>query len=127
MLTAAAMCLALNVYFEARGEGVTEQVAVAQVVMNRVEDVRFPDTVCGVVYERRQFSWYWDGKSDWPREVGAWELAQVVAVAVLDGWFWRDLTSGALYYHAPYVSPRWSVGVEPVYEDSAHLFYREIL
>ena len=76
-------CLSLNVYFEARNQPVAGQVAVAQVTMNRVADPRYPDTVCEVVYDHKQFSWYWDGKSDRPVEEEAWEQAQLIASAVL--------------------------------------------
>ena len=73
MIEAALMCLALNVYFEARNDTMVGQYAVAQVVINRVQSSKFPNDVCSVVKQSRndgtcQFSWYCDGKSDRPRE-----------------------------------------------------------
>ena len=93
MITEALMCLALNVYHEAKNQSLIGQIAVAQVVMNRVKDERYPNTVCEVVEQgptyswkpdypvrnRCQFSWYCDGKSDKPKEEFAWEQAITVA------------------------------------------------
>ena len=80
----AATCLALNVYFEARSEPMIAQFAVAQVTMNRVASEKYPDNVCDVVWQKKQFSWTHDGKSDKPKEAKAWEVAQWVAKVVLE-------------------------------------------
>ena len=97
MIAEAVMCLALNVYHEARSQSLVEQIAVAQVVINRVNDERYPDTVCGVVKQgeknpdgsmkedRCQFSWYCDGIKDTPYNKDAWELALSVAKSVHAG------------------------------------------
>lgn len=120
-------CLSLNVYFEARDQPIAGQVAVAQVTMNRVADPRYPDTVCEVVYERDQFSWYWDGKSDYPTEERAWEQAQLVASAVLAGSVHSEL-EGVTHYHAVYVQPYWSRAEEMNYitQIADHRFYYEV-
>ena len=105
------MCMALNIYFEARNQDWDGQLAVAHVVQNRVLDSRFPNTHCSVIKdggERRhqcQFSWYCDGKSDAPRDVRAWRNAMQVARSF---WKYEDPTNGALFYHADYVQPRWA-------------------
>ena len=107
------MCMALNIYFEARSEDFQSQLAVAHVVENRVESSSFPNSYCGVVKdggERRhkcQFSWYCDGKSDTPFDALAWSNA--VRVAMIYGKY-EDPTHGALWYHADYVQPRWAGG-----------------
>ena len=124
-------CLATAIYFEARGEPVAGQKAVAQVVLNRVKDERYPKTVCGVVYqnaERRnrcQFSFACDGKSDIPKEAAAWKRARNLAADCL-----RDPPSTwvlgeATLYHARYVSPSWAPKVTLVSSIGQHLFYVE--
>lgn len=128
MLIEAYICLALNIYHEARGERPVAQVAVANVVMNRVGAARFPNNVCAVVFQggelrhQCQFSWYCDGRSDtaWDRQ--AWELAKTIAQLVLEEEL-HDVTNGALFYHAPYVSPTWTSAMTEVYQDGAHIFY----
>tara|TARA_R100000655_G_scaffold51768_1_gene89534 strand:- start:757 stop:1173 length:417 start_codon:yes stop_codon:yes gene_type:complete len=135
MIAEALMCLALNVYFEARSENMASQVAVSLVVMNRVEDHRFPDTVCGVVKQglrykndkvvlgKCQFSWYCDGKSDKPTNKKAWFQAKEISSIVLDGGVF-DFTEGATHYHAYYVYPSWRKTKTKVARIDSHIFYR---
>ena len=131
MIEAALMCLALNVYFEARNDSMVGQYAVAQVVMNRVQSSKFPNDVCSVVKQSRndgtcQFSWYCDGKSDRPREPYAWAYAQMVAADVLigQGVDTVDMTQGATHYHAHYVRPYWADKLEYTVTYGSHLFYK---
>ncbi|MGB1026436.1 MAG: cell wall hydrolase, partial [Rhodospirillaceae bacterium] len=84
------LCLALNDYWEARSESLQGRVAVAQVVLNRAQDPRFPGTICDVVTENRskkpglcQFSWYCDGRDDVPHEKGAWRSSVLLAISLL--------------------------------------------
>ena len=126
MMTAA-MCLALNMYFEARDQGPEGMLMVAEVTMNRVADTRFPDTVCDVVWQRKQFSWTHDGKSDKPdvstyHNRKAWSDAQAIAGAVLEG-TGATLGSGATHYHAISVSPFWASSMTPVGKVGDHVFY----
>ena len=129
-LSHADRCLAQAVYFEARGESYEGQLAVAEVVMNRVLSPRYPRTVCGVVFENErrrhacQFSFACDGRSDRPREAGAWADAVRTAYLVRSGDL-RDLTDEATHYHADYVSPYWSHTLERTRKIGAHIFYRE--
>ncbi len=125
-------CLALNVYYEARGEPMAGMYAVAEVTMNRVRSARHPPTVCGVVYEQR-----WDrlrkrkvGAFSWtefdivPHPTGPqWKQARDVAEAV---YFSRHPATldGALHYHASYIRPSWSKGQQPVTRIGAHIFYK---
>lgn len=127
MIAEALVCLALNVYFEARNHDEAAQLAVAHVVLNRVIDPRFPDTVCGVVKQggtrrnRCQFSWYCDGKSDKPYNREAWDKAiEVAGRAFVED----DTTGGALFYHAPYVMPKWAKSLTQTLADDAHVFYK---
>ena len=123
-MSAELFCLALAVYFEARNQPTAGQVAVAQVVMNRVYDARFPNTVCEVVKDPWQFSFYWDGKSDRPFEQFAWVKAQVVAEGVMAGSGHVELI-GVAHYHANYVRPRWATHMRIAVEIGDHVFYYE--
>jgi hypothetical protein len=122
-------CLALNIYFEARNEPSEGQAAVAHVVLNRVSDPRFPDTVCSVVRQggervryRCQFSWWCDGLSDRPRNQKVWEASKAMARDVYLGRS-EDPTSGALWYHADYVMPYWGRVFERGPKIGRHIFY----
>ena len=101
------MCLALNVYHEARGSTIDDQIDTSYVVLNRVKADRFPDTVCEVVYDPYQFSWTHDNISDIPHEEDAWALSQVVAEAVYKGLAF-DFTEGRTHYHTTRINPYWS-------------------
>jgi N-acetylmuramoyl-L-alanine amidase len=116
------MCLALNIYWEARNQSVAGQLAVAQVTLNRVLDPRYSDNVCDVVYEHKQFSWYWDGKSDVPIENHAWERAYLIASAALDG-SGHVALEGVTHYHAVYSKPYWKDHMVKVAKIDDHIFY----
>lgn len=129
-------CMALNIYYEARGSTLADQAAVANVVMNRVNDRRYPATICEVVKQgekdangnmvrnRCQFSWYCDGKSDVPGNLDLWIEAQMLAWQIIEDGKYRGLTEGATHYHATYVSPRWARELQLVGRIGAHIFYR---
>ena len=137
MFAEALVCLALNIYHEARDQPFIGQVAVAQVVMNRVYDDRYPDDVCEVVMQgptyswkpdfpvrhRCQFSWYCDGKSDRTPDQTAWEQALVIAQGVHTGNL-DDFVEGATHYHATYVLPEWAETKTPIVQIAEHVFYR---
>ncbi|QGH74881.1 spore cortex-lytic enzyme precursor [Bacteriophage DSS3_MAL1] len=124
------MCLAMAIYFEARSEPLPGQYAVAEVIVNRAADSRFPDTVCGVVKEDRgpkphdcQFSFYCDGKPETIAEPLAFDTAKLIAADVLEGG--TDYAGGALFYHTTGVSPRWSRNMNVVAEHGDHLFFTD--
>jgi len=124
-------CMALNIYYEARGSNLADKAAVADVVLNRVEDTRYPNTICEVVHDgyrkgRRdcQFSWYCDGKSDIPQDEDRWVEAQTIAWGIIKWDKYRGITEGATHYHATYVSPRWAKDLQMVGRIGAHIFYR---
>ena len=130
MISAALMCLALNVYHEARSEPLQGQAAVAHVVLNRVASGRWPDDVCSVVHQgyekgrfKCQFTWYCDGKPDEPKEILACAKSVMVANQVLTGVV-PDVTNGATHYHARYVNPYWSASLSKTVTYGSHLFYR---
>lgn len=118
-------CLRQALYFEARGETVEGQFAVAEVILNRVDSPAFPDTVCGVVHAKGggdcAFSYVCQGLKTMS-DPGARDRAGRIARLMLDG-APRDLTDGATYFHASYVSPNWDDLVRTA-AIGAHLFYR---
>jgi spore germination cell wall hydrolase CwlJ-like protein len=123
-------CLAEAIYFEARGENVRGQMAVAQVVLNRVFSGKYPNTVCGVVYQnanRRlhcQFSFACDGIPDVIREPDMWERAKTIAAESLDGKIWLPEVGKATHYHARWVRPRWVREMTKMHKLGVHTFYR---
>lgn len=123
-------CLAQAVYFEARGESVAGQRAVAHVVLNRVKDRRYPQTVCGVVFQnehlknRCQFSFACDGRSDRPHDIAAWRRSLEVALQTLAG-VGEDVTNASTHYHARYVAPMWAPALVETARVGQHIFYRE--
>jgi N-acetylmuramoyl-L-alanine amidase len=101
-------CMVQNVYHEARGEDVLGQAAVAHVTLNRVRSPAYPDTVCGVVWQKGQFSWTEDGRSDHMTDLDAIGRAVDIALAASRGKI-QDPTGGALHYFAQRkVKPRWA-------------------
>jgi spore germination cell wall hydrolase CwlJ-like protein len=125
-------CLAENIYFEARGEPLAGQYAVAEVTLNRVASPYFPKTVCGVVHQT-----HWDsrrrrsiGAFSWTEleELGgphgpAWRQAMKVATTAYDG-LNTPLVPGALYYHATSIKPYWASSRKTVARIGEHVFYR---
>lgn len=121
-------CLARTLYWEARGTSSRQMGAVASVVMNRLADARFPDTVCGVVLQgseqgRCQFSWWCDGRGDDAGESDAYRNAKEVARRTLNGQA-RDITHGALYFHHRGISPRWASRFKRTLTSGDFVFYR---
>ena len=117
-------CLALNVYHEARGETLEGMLAVAAVTLNRMRHKHFPNRLCEVVWQPRQFSWTHDGKSDRPRDRKAWQRALRIAKATLAmGYF--GTVGDAVYFHAEYGrAPYWSRRFEKIRKIGRHIFYR---
>lgn len=115
-------CLAGTVYFESKGETLAGQLAVARVVMARAASSRFPNSLCGVVYQRKQFSFIRGGKM--PRinkGHSHWRNAVAISkIAMNDGW--KSPVEGALFFHARYVSPGWRLQRMATIDN--HIFYR---
>jgi len=137
------VCLADNMYHEARSQGSAGLLAVSSVVLNRVKDSRFPNTICEVVKQgptreswqkdgtfipvrhKCQFSWYCDGKSDVPKDKKTYNrLLEIAKSLVYDKLPFIDITDGALFYHADYVNPDWAKTKTKTVEIQDHIFYK---
>lgn len=132
-------CMAQNIYFEAANQSFAGKIAVGHVVINRVEDLQFPNDICGVIYQAKtkvnwkgnvvpirnqcQFSWYCDGLSDEPVDSVTWIKSLRIADLVLTGEY-KDITEGALWYHADYIYPYWADELEEVTQIDNHRFYK---
>jgi Cell Wall Hydrolase len=123
-------CLANAVYFEARGESVRGQIAVAQVVMNRVFSPFYPNDVCGVVYQNAhrhlacQFTFACDGIPDIVTEPDAWARAKRISRDMLDGKLWMPEVAKSTHYHAYWVHPSWVGEMKKMFKLGVHTFYR---
>ena len=135
-------CMALNIYHEARSDNLAGKFAVADVVLNRVNDIRYPNNVCDVIYQgehrpswkdpsvqvpvrnRCQFSWYCDGKSDDPLDSDAWNESVLISAQLLNDNRYRGLTEGATHYHANWILPYWAPTLQAVGTIGSHVFYR---
>jgi hypothetical protein len=123
-------CLTEVIYFEARGEAVRGQIAVAQVVLNRAFSGKYPDTVCGVVYQNKhrhlacQFTFACDNNADVVKEPDMWVRAQKIAKAMLDGQLWLPEVDRSTHYHAYWVRPSWVSEMKKMYKTGVHTFYR---
>ena len=135
------ICLARNIYFEARNESVYGQLAVASVTLNRVNSAKFPNTVCEVVHQAKyskwwaeahgrkvpikhkcQFSWFCDGKSDEIYDHKTYEKIYNLAEIAYNTDI--DITEGATHYHADYVNPDWAAYMKTVAKVDTHIFYK---
>ena len=135
------MCLARNIYFEARNESAFGQLAVASVTLNRVDSTKFPNTICEVVHQAKyskwwaeahgkkvpvrnqcQFSWYCDGKSDKIFDHKIYEKIYKLAEVAYNTDI--DITDGATHYHADYVNPSWASHMKTVAKVDTHIFYK---
>ena len=139
-----AECLAKNIYYEARNQGTAGWMAVTAVVLNRVNDSRFPNTICEVVEQgptrpswknasikipvknRCQFSWYCDGKSDNPKNKVAYRKMLAISDSILSNELpFYDITDGATFYHSDYVVPAWAKTKTRTVEIEDHIFYKQ--
>lgn len=116
-------CLARAVYFEARSEPVDGQLAVAEVVLNRAASGRYPEGICDVVTQRKQFSFIVDGRFPMPdKDSKAWRKAVAIARIANDK-LAGNLSDDVLWYHADYVAPVWRHGLERETKIGLHIFY----
>jgi spore germination cell wall hydrolase CwlJ-like protein len=123
-------CMATAIYFEARGEAYRGQVAVGQVVLNRVAHRLYPDTICSVVYQNKskrnacQFSFACDGIPERITEQKAWAQAEEIARGVISGALYLPEVGYATHYHATYVRPQWAPRMKKVTKIGQHVFYQ---
>ena len=122
--------LANAIYFEARGESAKGQAAVAQVVLNRVRNPAYPNTICGVVYQndnwrnRCQFSFACDGKKDRITSPSHYKTAEEIAMAVTAGKIFIPEIGSSTHYYAQYVRPGWARTMQKMTKIGLHIFYR---
>lgn len=136
MLADAVICLALNIYWEARNQPIEGKRAVAEVVMNRARSPKFPNHPCDVIYQANtwpsghpmkhqcHFSWYCDGLSDTPTDWSAWAESLIIANYVWTG-YEAPVAPCELYYHTKTVNPEWSRHFRPTQQIGDHVFYCE--
>jgi spore germination cell wall hydrolase CwlJ-like protein len=139
------ICLAQNIYFEARDQTTKGQIAVALVTINRVNSKRFPNSICKVVKQANyrngkvvkhkcHFSWFCDGLPDIPRDRIAWKVSKVIARAMLqqpgvhinnygEKWKVNDFLHGATHYHRNDVDPYWNHNMLKIATIGDHVFY----
>jgi len=123
-------CLANAIYFESRSEPIRGQMAVAQVVLNRVFSGFYPNDICGVVYQNAnrhlacQFTFACDGKSKLISERGHWAVANRIARQTLDGQIYVPEVGKSTHYHASYVHPNWVREMKKLVRFGVHSFYR---
>lgn len=123
-------CMATAIYFEARGESYRGQVAVGQVVMNRVAHKLYPNTICGVVFQNQnkrnacQFSFACDGIPEKVTDGKSWKQAQQIAADVVSGKEYLPEVGYATHYHATYVRPHWAPRMKKVTKIGLHVFYQ---
>ena len=132
-------CMAQNIYFESGNQPLAGKVAVAHVVLNRLEHMNYPTSICGVVYQAKlkqnwkgnmvpvlhqcQFSWYCDGKSDDPVDSPTWLKSLHVARDVIQGAY-PDITEGSTHYHSDSVYPYWADSLNETVYINNHIFYK---
>jgi len=133
------VCMAKNIYFEAGNQPLAGKVAVAQVVLNRMEHSAYGNTACDVVYQSKwrenwkgnmvpvrhqcQFSWFCDGKSDEPLDTDTFFESYLIASDVLMGKY-PDITEGATHYHADNILPYWADSLNETVHINNHIFYK---
>jgi len=122
LLIAAAACLSLALYHEARGEPLLGQLMVARVIMNRMESRRWPSSMCGVITQHRQFSFYRKNNTPKPRDEVAWAKAQKLATDIIND---PNILppSTVNHYHTPNVHPVWRKGLHMIARIGNHIFY----
>jgi spore germination cell wall hydrolase CwlJ-like protein len=122
MISAAVICLALNIYHEARGESLTGQIAVAQVTLNRSRDPAYPDEIYEVVYQDHQFSW--TSQEPPEKELASLALAIWIARKTLVGSL-PDPTDGATHFYSGTKTPYWAPSMEVTNRIGGHTFLKD--
>ena len=131
MIETVLLCLSLNLYFEARGEEVQGQIAVAEVTLNRVASPAFPNDICGVVLQENEngcaYSWWCDGLSDKMSEGNSMKRAKAIAeLMILEGEYISVVGKEATHYHATTIDPPyWAKEMEETARVGNHVFYKE--
>lgn len=123
-------CMATAIYFEARSESYRGQIAVGQVVMNRMAHKIYPKTICNVVFQNQhmrnacQFSFACDGIPERVTEPKAWAQAEEIAKGVINGTLYETAVGASTHYHATYVYPHWAPKLKKNTKIGHHIFYQ---
>lgn len=130
IISSALLCLASNIYFEARSEPIAGQIAVAEVTLNRVESHDYPSDICGVVLQENddgcQFSWWCDGRPDQPKDMFSFLKAKALAKMMIeDGEYISVVGKDAIHYHSTLVEPYWIPNLEKIEQIGNHVFYKK--
>ena len=128
MMETALMCMALNIFFEARSEPIQGQIAVAEVTLNRVASDDYPNTICEVVLQENsqgcQFSWWCDGKSDSPKEHNSFQTSKSLAKLMIhEGQYISVVGDEVTHYHSTSVEPYWADKMVKIEQVGKHIFY----
>jgi len=132
IMSTALLCLASNIYFEARSEPIAGQIAVAEVTLNRVNSQDYPNNICEVVLQENedscQFSWWCDGKSDQPKDMFSFLKAKAIAkMMIQDGDYISVVGDEVTHYHSTSVEPYWSEVFQKTQVIGDHVFYRKVI
>ena len=130
IISSALLCLASNIYFEARSEPIAGQIAVAEVTLNRVGSHDYPNDICGVVLQENddgcQFSWWCDSKSDQPKDMFSFLKAKAIAKMMIeDGEYISVVGDEVTHYHSTSVEPYWIADYTESQRIGDHVFYTE--
>ena len=117
-------CLAKTIYFEAGNQSYLGKLAVARVVLNRVKDIKYPNTICDVIYQKKQFSWVDIRKSHDPVYNRSWKESLDIAGTVIEGQTTPLFDENVTHYHADYVNPKWAKELKQVAKIDQHIFYK---
>ena len=119
------ICLAKNIYFEANNQSYVGQQAIAWVTLNRVYSGNYPNNICDVVFQYKQFSWTIDGKYRSPRSIKKFSVALAAAISVYNNYGQiKDPTKGATMYHTVYIVPYWHYDYKPTVIIGDHIFLK---
>lgn len=117
--------LTQNIYHEARGDGVFSMIMVGYVTLQRLDNGKWGNTIKKVVTSKKQFSWYWDGKSDIPKDELYWDASKSAAMIAIT---LHKITGyqGVIYYHDSKVNPKWRFAFEQLGRVGSHVVYKEV-
>ena len=113
------LCLALNLYHEARGEPLKGILHVAAVTIKRKNSKHYPNTICGVVYQKHQFSWAWDKRSDVPKDMKSFLKMLRIASNIHK----YSLNKRIKFYHSKHIKPKWAYNMRIKAHIGNHIFY----
>ena len=115
-------CMSKTIYYEARNQPLEGQTAIGFVILNRVHSNKYPNDICSVVHQKNQFSWFWDNKSDVPKNKNAYLESIILSCGIMSGVVKNNVPND-LFYHADYVTPKWAENKKVDKAIGNHYFY----